>query len=445
MKQIEVIKKKVYFIQTILLIIYLAVTPLLVSHNPIIFHDIKLKMIYFSISMLFLVSIFFYHYFREEHVLSFKTFKTERRLIGIAVIMMLISFFVNLNDMRALLTSDSIGSNLFKGAGPNYLSIFFYFFSFIFIATGIVAFKHTDNKLIIKAVLVSLVIVGCVIIYQLFVNDFLGKGPNYLFGWGNSNYVSDPFSIVGLILLIPLIFKEKINYLYLGIGIFFFEIVLLSGSRAAFVGLFLSVIITSFVLFRTKKTDVKRILTLYGLSILIIIVSYILFSKFGLDKNIDNLGSANTLVGNEELDKYSLYSRINLWKISLKYFASSPTTVLFGMGQSVFAWDSDTMHYLVSNTHNQYIDILLSGGIVVFSIFITLLYKQFMYVIKLIKYNTNNIVLLSCLIFICTKWMFNSFNAIHSPFILMVFVLISYRYMEMKRANKDISLARQDQ
>lgn len=444
MKQIEVIKKKVYFIQTILLIIYLAVTPLLVSQNPIIFHDIKLKMLYYSISLLFLVSIFFYNYFREEYILSFKTFKIERRLIGIALIMMIISFFINLNDMRTLLTSDSIGSNLFKGAGPNYLSIFFYFFSYIFIAIAIVILRHTNNKLIIKAVIVSLIIVGFVIIYQLFANDFLGKGPNYLFGWGNSNYTPDPFSIVGLILLIPFMLNKKINYLYLGIGVFFFEIVLLSGSRAAFVGLFLSAIITSLLLIITKKTDIKRILILFGLSILLIIVSYILFAKFGLERNADDLGNLNTLIGNEELDKYSLYSRINLWKISLRYFASSPTNVLFGIGQSVFVWNSYTMHYLVSNTHNQYIDILLSGGIVVFSIFIILLYKQFVYVIKLVKYNTNNIVLLSCLIFICTKWMFNSFNAIHSPFILMVFVLISYRYLEMKRANKDISLTRQD-
>ena len=113
-------------------------------------------------------------------------------------------------------------------------------------------------------------------------------------------------------------------------------------------------------------------------------------------------------------------------------FASSPYTIIFGSGQSVFMWGSNTTQYIVTNSHNQYIETLLSGGVIVFSILMILLYKQFMYVIRLVKYDINNIALLSCLIFICVKWMFNSLNASHSPFVLMVFVLISYRYMEMK-------------
>lgn len=424
--------KKAYLIQTVLLVIYIAVTPLLVSLDPLIFHDIKLKVIYASISFLFLVSMFFYNDFRKEHTLTFKTFKTERSLIIIALFMMIISFIINLSKLNDVLIKESLGSILWQGVGPNYLSFLFYSLSLLFIATAVVIVKHTDNKLIAKIVVGSLILVGFIIVYQIFVDDFLGRGLNYLYGWGNSNYTPDPFSIVGLMLLVPLMFKGKINYLYLGIGVFFMEIVLLSSSRAAFLALVISVIISAMVLLIKKKTDLKRVLILFGSAILIILASYTLFTYLGYEPITRDIDSLETVLQDNVSDRDLIESRIDLWAVSLGLYADSPTTILFGTGQSVYMWDSETMHYLVSNTHNQYIDILLSSGIIVFLIFITLLYRQFVYVIKLVKYDINNIVLLSSLIFICTKWIFNSLNAIHSPFVFIVFVLISYRYMKME-------------
>lgn len=431
--------KKAYLIQTILLIIYIAVTPLLVSQNPLIFHDIKLKVIYASISLLFLVSMFFYNDFRKEHTLTFRTFKTERFLIIIALFMMIISFLINLSSMNAASIKESLGSILWQGAGPNYLSFLFYSLSLLFIATAVVIVKHTDNKLITKIVVGSLILVGCIIVYQIFVNDFLGRGQNYLYGWGNSNYTPDPFSIVGLMLLIPFLFKGKVNYLYLGVGIFFFEIVLLSASRAAFLALFLSFIISAVILYIKKKTDLKRILIMFGFAILIIFASYTLFAKLGFENITQDFDSLGTVLQDNVTDRDLIESRVDLWAVSLSLFANSPITVIFGTGQSVYMWNSETTHYIVSNTHNQYIDILLSSGIIVFFIFIILLYRQFIYAIKLVKYDINNIVLLSSLIFICIKWMFNSLNAIHSPFIFIVFVLISYRYMKMESNKKVVA------
>lgn len=431
--------KKAYLIQTVLLVIYIAVTPLLVSMDPLIFHDIKLTAIYSSISLLFLFSLFFYNDFRKEYSLSFELFKTERILIIIALFMMIISFLINLSKMNAVSIKESLGSILWIGAGPNYLSFLFYSLSLLFIATAIVTTKYTANKLIAKTAVASLILVGFIIVYQIFVDDFLGRGLNYLYGWGNSNYTPDPFSIVGLMLLVPLMFKGKINYLYLGIGIFFMEIVLLSSSRAAFLALLISLIITSVVLFIKKKTNLKRLLILFGAAILIILASYTLFTSMGFEPITRDIDSLETVLQDNPSDRDLIKSRVDLWAVSLGLYADSPTTILFGTGQSVYMWDSETMHYLVSNTHNQYIDILLSSGIIVFLIFITLLYRQFVYAIKLLKYDIQNIVLLSSLIFICAKWIFNSLNAIHSPFIFIVFVLISYRYMKMESDKKAIT------
>lgn len=427
--------KNQYGIQTLVLLLYFAVIPLLFSYNPQIFHNIKLIAIYLSISMLFFVSCFFYNKDRKEHSLSISTFKIERRLLFLALFIMLVSFFINMNTMQSFLHSEIIGSNIFKGAGPNYLSFFFYLFALIFIATAIVSIKHTDNKLIARAIVVSLIIVGCIILYQIFIYDFLGYGRNYLFGWGNSNYISDPFSIVGLLLLIPVLINKKVNYLYLGIGIFFFEIVLLSESRASFVALFFSVAIVSGILLRMKKIEIKRLLKFYGFAFIILASSYILFSKLGIEKGIYDFGDLNSLIVDNSIDPNSMQSRSNLWTVSLVFFSENILSVLFGIGQSAYFWDTETTQYVVTNAHNQYLDILLSSGIIVFFIFILLLFYQFKYAVRLVKYDITNLALLSSLIFISIKWLFNSINAIQSPFILMVFVLISYRYMEMKNPN----------
>lgn len=429
--------KIIYAIQTLLAIIYLAITPLLASKDFHAFYDLKLITIYSCITLMFLVSIFFFKDFKEEYILSFKTFKTERFLILSAVIIMLISFLINMNEMKSILATDSINSNLFKGAGPNYLSVFFYWFSFILIGIAIVSLKHTNNRLISNSVVVSLILVGSIIFYQIFVNDFFGRGQNYLYGWGNSNYTPDPFSIVGLFILVPVLFKEKINYWHIGIGIFFLEIVILSSSRAAYIGLIISISVISYILLKMNKTTIKRVLISTLLAVIIFTGSYFIFLGLGFEKNIGELSNLNTLIANETADTYSLFNRLDLWIISLKIFGSSFSNIIFGMGQSVYAWDSETLHFIVSNTHNQYIDILFSGGIFVFFIFMLLLYKQYTYVIKLVKYDINNIVLLAGLIFISVKWLFNSINAAHSPFVLMVFALISYRYMEMRRNNID--------
>lgn len=427
-------------IQTVLLIIYFAVTPLWVSNNPIVFHEVKLLIIYLCILFISFIALFDYRHNKETYISIKKTFKIELKLVMIALVFMTISFFLNLEKLYALISSKEFGDGLWKGAGPNYLSFAFYIISFLFIASSLTLVKTINFKLVSKSIVISLFIVGCLIIYQLFFYDFLGRGQNYLFGWGNSNYTPEPYSIIGLLLLIPILFTKKVNYLHLGFGIFFFELVLLSSSRAAYFALFLSISISMIVLLVKRRITIKKVLLLYGIAMLIVFVSYTVFNRFGFDSGIKELTNLNSLSENNTHDTFSLFSRLNLWGISLEYFADNFYSVLFGIGQNVFTYNTDSMHYLVSNAHNQYIEVLVSSGIVVFFIFILLLYRQFVYAVKLLNHNISNIVLLTSLIFISVKWLFNSLNASHSPFVFLVFILISYRYYEMTNQNKNINI-----
>jgi O-antigen ligase len=76
-----------------------------------------------------------------------------------------------------------------------------------------------------------------------------------------------------------------------------------------------------------------------------------------------------------------------------------------------------------------FLDVLMSGGIVVFGVFIFLLVQQFRYVFKLMALNVRYVSLFAGLLFIMGKWLFNSLNGLHSPFVFTVFILITYHYM----------------
>jgi hypothetical protein len=104
-------------------------------------------------------------------------------------------------------------------------------------------------------------------------------------------------------------------------------------------------------------------------------------------------------------------------------------SIFFGNGQSVYLWLDGSTQYLVTNVHQMFLDVLMSGGIVVFGVFIFLLVQQFRYVFKLMKYDVRYVSLFAGLLFIMGKWLFNSLNGLHAPFVYTVFILITYHYM----------------
>lgn len=421
-----------YKLQTVLVLIYLAVIPLLYKADPVAFHNQKLIALYTSIGGIFLLSIFLNSDFAEKYRLSFKTFKWERRLFLIAILFMFMSLFNNLLVMQSFVNAGYVSTKVFFGAGPNYLSIFYYWFNILLFMSLVPVWHYLDKRIIKIVTVASLTITGLLIAYQIFVNDFIGVARSYLFGFGNSNYTPDPFALVGLMLVVPLLFSKKIKWTEIIIGIFMFVVVLLSLSRAAYVGLFASVLFTLIYLGVNKKLELKRTLILAVVGVLVLTGSIFVLYQLGDTSILNDFKSLLTLFSGEN-DFAGISSlRTDLWAATFDKMNSEPVIWFLGNGQSVYIWTAETTSYLVTNVHNMYLDVLFSGGIFVFIAFIALLVKQFIYALKLTKYDTKNVILLSGLVFVMVKWMFNSLNAIHSPFIMMIFVLISYRYMQMK-------------
>ncbi|QVK20615.1 O-antigen ligase family protein [Mycoplasmatota bacterium] len=424
--------------QSVFFIILLGITPLLYNKDPEIFHLYKLRNIYASIGIIFLVSIFTFRYFKNQYKLSFKVFKTERILILIMGFFLFCSLFQNMSEMKLYAYNGYVPLGLFYGAGPNNLSIAFYFVSMLFLLSAIPSVKNVYHKWINIGIMISLVTVGMIIIYQIFVNNFMEHGRLYLFGFGNSNYLPDPFAIVGLLLLIPLLFNKKINLVSSLVGVFFFGIVLLSLSRAAFIGLFISLLVVLIYLIVSKKIILKRSILLFLVAIITLTGVVYYLNSIGQAALLNDFKSfLKVFTGDKTLSGISSM-RTDVWKAAIDLTFANPLTTIFGNGQSVFIMEEAGKTYLATNVHNQYIDVLLSGGIVVFGIFVFLLVKQMIYAFKIVKYDINNISLLAALVFIYVKWFFNSLNALHSPFILIVFVLISSRYMNMLKETNQV-------
>jgi hypothetical protein len=125
-------------------------------------------------------------------------------------------------------------------------------------------------------------------------------------------------------------------------------------------------------------------------------------------------------------------SAIEMWLYGIadgtEVFRLNGATIFFGNGQSVYLWLEGTTQYLVTNVHQMYLDVLMSGGIVVFLVFLYLLVKQVQFSLALISWNPQHLILFSALVFTLTKWFFNSLNGLHAPFVYSTFFLITSLY-----------------
>jgi hypothetical protein len=256
----------IYKWTTLLVIIYMAMPPLLFAQDPVQFHLIKLNTMYVTVLLLFLTVVFGYNHFPYLSK-SWKLFKWERYAIFIAVFFMLFSLAINFPMMNRFVRADIISTPVFYGAGPNFISIFYYWLAFLVFFVGPVVYPHLPKKLVTYAVYLGLFITGALITYQVLIDDFIGVARTYLFGFGNTNYTPDPFAILGLYALIPLLYNKRIRVYPTLLGIFFFVVVLLSISRASWVGLAIAIAGSIGYLLYRKELELKRFLILSGMGL----------------------------------------------------------------------------------------------------------------------------------------------------------------------------------
>ena len=429
----------IYKWTTVLVIIYMAIPPLLFAQDPVQFHLIKLNTMYVTVLLLFLTVVFGYNHFPYLSK-SWKLFKWERYAIFIAVFFMLFSLAINFPMMNRFVRADIISTPVFYGAGPNFTSIFYYWLALLVFFVGPVVYPHLPKKLVTYTVYLGLFIAGALISYQVLIDDFIGVSRTYLFGFGNTNYTPDPFAILGLYALIPLLYNKKIKVYPTLLGIFFFVVVLLSISRASWVGLAIAIAGAMGYLVYRKELELKRFLLLFGMGLgaitTLVLVLIALGQTIILDNFISLLGAFSAdgdLAVVSSLRTPLWGSAIQMWLYGVadgtEVFRLNWATILFGNGQSVYLWLDGSTQYLVTNVHQMFLDILMSGGIFVFGIFSFLIAQQFRYVFKLMKHDVRYVSLFAGLLFIMGKWLFNSLNGLHAPFVYTVFILITYHYM----------------
>ena len=424
---------------TLLVLIYLAVPPLMYNDDPVTFHLIKLNTMYITISLLVLTVVIGYNSFPLLGT-AWRYFKKERWMALIVFFIMLFSLAINFPQMNLFVRAQVLTTPVFYGAGPNFISIFYYWLAFLVFFVGPVVFHELPKRLVITVVMVSLFITGSLISYQVLVNDFMGVARTYLFGFGNSNYTPDAFAIFGLYLLIPLLYQKKINIYSTALGIFFFVVVLLSISRASWVGLAVAVLGSIIYLIVAKQIDWKRIGILSGLGLSVIGGLILVLVILGQTIIIDNFTSLlgvfspdGDLAAISSLRTPLWASAIEMWWYGVadgtEVFGPNLATIIFGNGQSVYLWVDAGTQYLVTNVHQMFLDVLMSAGIFVFGLFIYFIYLLFSYVQKLLQTDIKYLSLFAGLLFIMGKWFFNSLNGLHAPFVYTVVILIYYYYI----------------
>lgn len=423
---------------TLLLVVYFAVPPLMYNEDPVQFHLIKLNTMYIVGTLLLLTVLFGYRNFPNMRGL-WEFYKKERLAVLIMMGFMLFSLAINYPQMNLFVRAEVVTTSVFYGAGPNFISIFYYWLGFVLLFSIPVVLDHVPLRILATFIMLSGFLTAIVISYQIFVFDFIGVARSYLFGFGNSNYTPDAFAILGLYLLIPIIYKEKVSVWLSALGIFFFVIVLLSYSRASWVGLGLSILATLIYLFITKKVIWKRILviSLLGVAVLGSITLFLfaigeqqilndivsLFGVFTDDADLQAISSFRTPLWRSAIEMW-LYGKVD----GTEVFGLNFSTIVFGNGQSVYLWVEQGTQYLVTNVHQMYLDVLMSAGFIVFGLFMWLLARLVKYSIILVKDNISYLPLFSALIYTMGKWLFNSLNGLHAPFVFTTIILIYYFY-----------------
>jgi O-antigen ligase len=417
----------------------MALPPLMYNSDPVEFHLIKLNTMYITILLLVLTVLFGYNHF-PYLATSWKTFKYERYAIFLAVFFMLFSLAINYPQMNLFVRANIISTPVFYGAGPNFISIFYYWLVFLVLFVGPIVYPHLPKRLVQYVIYLSLFITGALIAYQVLVDDFMGVGRAYLFGFGNSNYTPDAFAIFGLFLLIPLLYERRIKVFPTLLGIFFFVVVLLSVSRASWVGLGVAGLGSIGYLLYRKELELKRLLILGAMGLTTLVALVLVLIGLGESIILDNFTSLLSVFSSDgDLAAVSSLrtplwgSAIQMWLYGIadgtEVFRLNFASIIFGNGQSVYLWLDEGTQYLVTNVHQMFLDVLMSGGIVVFAAFVFLLVQQFRYAFQLMKLDFKYVTLFAGLLFVMGKWLFNSLNGLHAPFVLVVFMLVTYHYM----------------
>lgn len=127
-------QKQVYstILQTVLLIIYFGVIPLIYSYEVREFYLYKLIILYSSITLLFIVTLISFHSIKGDYYFLIKIYQIEYRLIVMAILLLITSQIINYEYLNNLFSNEFFSREKLFGIGPNHL-IFIFIFSHLYL------------------------------------------------------------------------------------------------------------------------------------------------------------------------------------------------------------------------------------------------------------------------------------------------------------------------
>jgi len=236
---------------------------------------------------------------------------------------------------------------------------------------------------------------------------------------------------ISLILVLERFFKKR-RKMYLILALTFTVFVFLIAARIAMLSAIVIIIYYSFI----KLRSIQRYFTLF---LILAVTSTAIFSNDNLSKRVlhldDNLRESY-------IDKIAMHEpRFLIWKYS--YEVSKNTNTILGNGFRLTQEKLLTSYrqipqlkkreWFISkrfNSHNQYIDIFLSQGLLGFIIFLIFLFQLF---ISAKKSPTKTLLLISSLLFML---IYNNFHRLIGVFIfsiLIVFILDNKTLQKLKK------------
>ena len=236
---------------------------------------------------------------------------------------------------------------------------------------------------------------------------------------------------ISLILVLERFFKKR-RKMYLILALTFTVFVFLIAARIAMLSAIVIIIYYSFI-------KLRSIQSYFALFLILAITSTAIFSNDNLSKRVlhldDNLRESY-------IDKIAMHEpRFLIWKYS--YEVAKNTNTILGNGFRLTQEKLLTSYrqipqlkkreWFISerfNSHNQYIDIFLSQGLLGFIIFLIFLFQLF---ISAKKSPTKTLLLISSLLFML---IYNNFHRLIGVFIfsiLIVFILDNKTLQKLKK------------
>ena len=236
---------------------------------------------------------------------------------------------------------------------------------------------------------------------------------------------------ISLILVLERFFKKR-RKMYLILALTFTVFVFLIAARIAMLSAIVIIIYYSFI----KLRSIQRYFALF---LILAVTSTAIFSNDNLSKRVLHLDD-NLREG--YIDKIAMHEpRFLIWKYS--YEVSKNTNTILGNGFRLTQEKLLTSYrqipqlkkreWFISkrfNSHNQYIDIFLSQGLLGFIIFLIFLFQLF---ISAKKSPTKTLLLISSLLFML---IYNNFHRLIGVFIfsiLIVFILDNKTLQKLKK------------